>query len=85
MYVKFAATLPGKLAVAIEKSNHIMAEELLRESGFLLPQTENSKQFLLSLLEKDQLQGFPRETVEMLLGKYEKSQEEKLMSEKTTT
>ena len=50
-----------------------------------MPQTENSKQFLLSLLEKDQPEGFPRKTVEMLLGKYEKYQEEKLMSEKTTT
>lgn len=80
-----AAALPGKLAVAIEKSNHIMAEELLRESGYLLPQTENSKQFLLSLLEKDQPEDFPCKTVEMLLGKYEKYQEEKLMSEKTTT
>ncbi len=80
-----AAVLPGKLAVAIEKSNHIMAEELLRESGYLLPQTENSKQFLLSLLAQDQPEGFPRKTVEMLLGKYEKYQEEKLMSEKATT
>ena len=28
-----ASGLPGKLAVAIEKSNHIMAEDIIREAG----------------------------------------------------
>ena len=31
------AGLPGKLAVAIEKSNHIMAEDIIREAGYMLP------------------------------------------------
>ena len=33
-----AAGLPGKLAVAIEKSNHIMAEDIIREAGYMLPE-----------------------------------------------
>ncbi|MDD2426721.1 MAG: ferritin family protein [Eubacteriales bacterium] len=82
---RIASGLSGKLAVAIEKSNHIMAEELLRESGYLLPQSDNTKQFLQSLLDKPQPEGFPSQTVEMLLEKYEKYQEEKSMDEKSTT
>jgi hypothetical protein len=33
------AGLPGKLAKAIEKSNRIMAEDIIRESGYMLPQS----------------------------------------------
>ena len=40
-----AAGLPGKLAKAIEKSNRIMAEEALRESGFMLPHMKMLKNF----------------------------------------
>ena len=36
---RMAAALPGPLAKALEKSNRIMAEDLLRESGFMLPQS----------------------------------------------
>ena len=43
---KIAAGLPGKLAAAIEKSNHIMAEDIVREAGYMLPQSENAKKFL---------------------------------------
>jgi Fe-S-cluster-containing hydrogenase component 2 len=50
------AGLPGKLAVAIEKSNHIMAEDIIREAGYMLPQSENAQEFLQSLLvHKDQV------------------------------
>ena len=72
-----AAGLQGKLAVALEKSNHIMAEELLRESGYLLPQSNNTKRFLESLLEQEQPEGFPREKVEFLLENHEHYLKEK--------
>ena len=45
-----------------------MAEDLLRESGFLLPQSINVQEFLQSLLKKDQEEGFPKEAVEKLLS-----------------
>ena len=44
-----AAALPGKLAMAIEKSNRIMAEDIIREAGYMLPQSQNTKAFLQSL------------------------------------
>jgi len=62
-----AAELPGKLAAAIEKSNHIMAEDIIRESGYMLPQSQNTINFLKSLLNEENPEGFPRETVEKLL------------------
>ena len=45
-----AAGLPNKLAIAIEKSNLIMAEDIIREAGYMLPQSDNAKEFLQSLL-----------------------------------
>lgn len=60
-----AAGLSGKLAVAIEKSNLIMAEEISRESGYMLPQSQNTKEFLQSLLNKKQPADFPVEIVQI--------------------
>ena len=68
-----AAGLSGKLAIAIEKSNHIMAEDIIREAGYMLPQSENAMAFLRSLLEKKQPDGFPKETVEKLINAFHKN------------
>lgn len=62
-----AAGLSGKLATAIEKSNLIMAEEISRESGYMLPQSQNAMRFLQSLLDKEQPGDFPVEVVKKLL------------------
>lgn len=62
-----ASVLPGKLAAAIEKSNRIMAEDILRESGYMLPQSGNAHEFLKGLLEMPADVGFPREAAEKLL------------------
>ena len=35
-----ASALPDALSAAIEKSNHIMAEDLIREAGYMLPKAE---------------------------------------------
>lgn len=78
------AGLPGKLAVAIEKSNHIMAEDIIREAGYMLPQSENAQEFLQSLLGEKQPEGFPKETVEKLLEAFNKNEEDKNMSENKT-
>jgi hypothetical protein len=37
--------LPGRLAAAIEKSGRIMAEDLIREAGYMLPQSGNAREF----------------------------------------
>ena len=79
-----AAGLPGKLAVAIEKSNHIMAEDIIREAGFLIPQSNNTIHFLQSLLEKKQPEGFPEEVVARLLVALITKKEAKNMQENKT-
>ena len=78
-----AAGLPGKLAVAIEKSNHIMAEDIIREAGYMLPQSDTAKEFLQSLLEQNHPEGFPKGTVEKLLEAF-KNEEDKKVSENKT-
>ncbi|MEG1241815.1 MAG: ferritin family protein [Oscillospiraceae bacterium] len=64
-----AAGLDGRLALAAEKSNRIMAEDINREAGFMLPQSRNSHDFLEGLLKSQKGEDFPRETVEKLLSK----------------
>ena len=79
-----AAGLSGKLAIAIEKSNHIMAEDIIREAGYMLPQSENTMAFLQSLLDKEQPEDFPKEAVEKLINAFSKSKGNKKMSENKT-
>ena len=78
-----AAGLSSKLAIAIEKSNHIMAEDIIREAGYMLPQSENTGAFLKSLLDKKQSEDFPFEVVKKLLDSFKtnniKLQEDKKM------
>ena len=62
-----AASLPGPLAAAAEKSNRLMAEDLIREAGYMLPQSDNARAFLEKLLKDNQAEDFPRETVQKLL------------------
>jgi len=64
-----AAALPGRLAAAMEKSNRLMAEDLIRESGYMLPQSKHTREFLRGLLSHRQGNDFPHETVEKLLSK----------------
>ena len=56
-----------QFATAISKSNRLMAEDLLRESGYMLPQSNNVKELLSSFLEKEQQDDFPFETVKTLI------------------
>ena len=79
-----AAGLPGKLAAAIEKSNRIMAEDILREAGFMLPQSDNTLAFLNALLAQKQAQGFPKEVVEKLLTSFGAKKEDATVGEDKT-
>jgi Rubrerythrin len=65
---EMAAALPGPLAKAVEKSNRIMAEDLLREAGYMLPQSGNTRQLLEEMLAHAQEPGFPVQAVEQLLA-----------------
>jgi rubrerythrin/Fe-S-cluster-containing hydrogenase component 2 len=78
-----AAGLSGKLAKAIEKSNRIMAEDIIREAGYMLPQSQNTQNFLQLLLEQNP-EGLPREAVEKLIKTLNKNEEEKPMNENKT-
>ena len=67
-----AAGLPGALAKAMEKSNRIMAEDLLREAGYMLPQSGNARALLTELLEQYAgAPGFPAEDARFLLDSIE--------------
>lgn len=59
------ASMPTVLAKAIEKSTRIMAEDIIRESGFMLPQGDNSKEFLKSL---EQFGDLPKETAQKIVS-----------------
>ena len=41
------------LAKILMKSNRLITEDLYREAGYMLPQSDNTKKFLEELLEKD--------------------------------
>lgn len=59
-----AAQLPGPLAAALEKSCRLMAEDLCREGGYMLPQSGNTRAFLEGLLGDPSV---PQAPVEFLL------------------
>ena len=75
-----------QLAEAIVKSNRLMAEDILREAGYMLPQSGNTHHLLQSLLQNPPTEDFPKEAAERLLAllpdndiekKEEKKEEEK--------
>ena len=55
------------LAKATSISNHLMAEDLLREAGYMLPQSTNVQRLLLDLLKNQTPEGFPKEEAERLI------------------
>lgn len=54
----------GALAAAIERSCRLMAEDLCREAGYMLPQSAYARKLLLALRS---VEGIPSEAVELLL------------------
>ncbi len=62
-----AAALPGPLAAAVRRSSRIMAEDLLRESGYMLPQCGNARELLSSMKPLAGHPGFPAEALSLLL------------------
>ncbi len=56
-----------QISKAIGMSNRIIAEDLLREAGFMLPQSEDIKELLVKLSTESKENDFPKETVKKLL------------------
>lgn len=75
---KIASALPDALSVAVERSCRLMAEDLTREAGYMLPQSENTRLFLERIKNFD---GVPVGEVEQLLTtiRFNEKQEEKKM------
>lgn len=60
--------IESELMSAVSISNELMAEDLLREAGYMLPQSEHVQKILETLLIEVTDSQFPRETVKELLG-----------------
>lgn len=57
-----------QFARAVAKSNRLMAEDLLRESGYLLPQSGEVRDLIEAMLENAE-PDFPVDAAELLLEK----------------
>lgn len=69
--VSTESAITRQFAEAIAKSNRLMAEDLLREAGYMLPQSEEVKQLLEAMMENTS-SDFPKEAVELLLNQLPK-------------
>ncbi len=70
MYVPYAATenpVERQLAEAAARSNRTMAEDPLREAGYMLPQSPEAGEFLHNILEDETDEAFPRDAAERLI------------------
>ncbi|MDC7238748.1 MAG: ferritin family protein [Spirochaetales bacterium] len=75
--------LMKQMAQAIGMSNRIMAEDLLREAGFMLPQSDSVKELLHAISAENKENDFPNETVNKLIQLLNNNHEEKTMSKTT--
>lgn len=57
-----------RLMKAIAKSERIMAEDVIRESGFMLPQSHNAHLILQELIENPPAEDFPVDIAKKLLA-----------------
>ena len=63
-----ASAITRQFAKALAKSNLRMAEDILRESGYMLPQSDEVHALLEAMLE-NATSDFPKDAVELLLSK----------------
>ena len=61
--------LRKQIAEAVGMSNRIMAEDLMREAGFMLPQSDEVLKLLKKLAESEKSDSFPKEAAEQLIQK----------------
>jgi rubrerythrin len=77
--------LDKKFAKAISLSCHIQAEDIIREAGYMLPQSDNGIAFLEEILENEHDADFPKEAVIQLLKKFKNKGEHKMKYKGTKT
>lgn len=56
-----------RIMLAISKSNRLMAEDIIRESGYMLPQSSNAISLLKTLTENPPYEDFPVEIAKKIL------------------
>ena len=61
-----------QFAQAIAKSNRRMAEDILRESGYMLPQSNEARE-LLEAMRETAVPDFPKGAVELLLNQLQRT------------
>ncbi|WP_461205855.1 rubrerythrin [Clostridium sp. DL1XJH146] len=66
-----------QLFQAVAQSNRIMAEDIIRESGYMIPQSGNVNKFLNSLMKSEDKE-LPKEAVELLLNKLKFNEKEEI-------
>ena len=66
------SAITKQFARAIAKSNRRMAEDILREAGYMLPQSLQARELLETVLENAD-SDFPRDAAELLLNKLQKT------------
>lgn len=72
-----------RLMKAFEKSNRLIAEDLLREAGYMLPQSSNTHNLLREFIANPPSEDFPTEAARKLLDLIpcnDKTEEEKTMN-----
>jgi Fe-S-cluster-containing hydrogenase component 2 len=62
-----ADSVTRQFATAVAKSNRRMAEDILRESGYMLPQSKETRE-LLGAIRENSDRDFPKSEVELLLN-----------------
>lgn len=65
-----------RLMKAVAKSERLVAEDIMREAGYMLPQSNNAHEFLEELIAKSP-DGFPVETAKKLLNMIPNNENEK--------
>ena len=74
-----------RLCMALAKSNRLINEDLIREAGYMLPQSANAQDLLRKLIENPPTADFPAEAAKQLLARIpcnESREEEKPAEEK---
>ena len=71
LFAQLEQTAPSeparRLASAMRRSNRLMAEDLLRESGYMLPQSENVQTLLKNELETVTDEAYPQDAAKRLM------------------
>lgn len=66
-----------RLMKAVIMSNRLMAEDILRESGYMLPQSANAQNLITGMINNPP-KGFPTKTAKDILDKIDCNEPEKL-------